>query len=216
MGRTPTSTGSCGRWPAPLAHLAHRQHAPGGDPGRGQHRPGRPGGLRAARVHPRGPGGAKPAARSGRPAPWPWRWGSTANGSASQRPGSGLRGYEAVISTLPAHAADALAAPLGLEVAKSPGSIAPGALAPGAVLLDVAYDPWPSALANAWEAAGGVVVSGLAMLVHQGVEQVKLFSGVQRCRLGPRHKCDVRRSGAAPALIDAAQYMAGWRACCVG
>lgn len=87
-----------------------------------------------------------------------------------------LPGYEAVISTLPAHAADGLLASLGLV---PDARTASAVLAPGAVLLDVAYDPWPSALAEAWELAGGVVASGLAMLVHQGVEQVKLFSGVQ-------------------------------------
>ncbi|MDQ1580432.1 MAG: shikimate dehydrogenase [Microbacteriaceae bacterium] len=44
-----------------------------------------------------------------------------------------------------------------------------------AVLLDVAYDPWPSALATTWSAVGGTVVSGLAMLVHQAVLQVRIF-----------------------------------------
>lgn len=89
-------------------------------------------------------------------------------------------GYDAVISTLPARAADSWLQALGLDgvAAENSGSNA-GALKPGAVLLDVAYDPWPSALATAWEAAGGRVVSGLSMLVHQGVEQVKLFSGIQ-------------------------------------
>ncbi|WP_411734046.1 shikimate dehydrogenase family protein [Paeniglutamicibacter sp.] len=86
-----------------------------------------------------------------------------------------LAQYEAVISTLPAHAADAMVATLGLDRAPA----RPGILAPGAVLLDVAYDPWPSAIATAWEAAGGTVVSGMSMLVHQGVEQVKYFSGIQ-------------------------------------
>ncbi|MDO5743407.1 MAG: shikimate dehydrogenase [Micrococcaceae bacterium] len=86
-----------------------------------------------------------------------------------------LPGYEALISTLPAHAADGLLSALGLDhEVRTPRTV----LSPGAVLLDVAYDPWPSALARAWEFAGGTVVSGLAMLVHQGVEQVKLFSGV--------------------------------------
>lgn len=95
--------------------------------------------------------------------------------------GRRLAHYQAVISTLPAHAADGLVAPLGLDPEHSPdpGLAAPGAPAPGAVLLDVAYDPWPSVLATAWERAGGTVVSGLAMLLYQGVEQVKLFSGVQ-------------------------------------
>lgn len=89
--------------------------------------------------------------------------------------GRRLGDYGAVISTLPAHAADVLLAPLGLDRSAGPG-IPP---APGAVLLDVAYDPWPSQIAAAWERAGGVVVSGISMLVHQGVEQVKLFSGVR-------------------------------------
>jgi shikimate dehydrogenase len=43
------------------------------------------------------------------------------------------------------------------------------------VLLDVAYDPWPSALATTWSAVGGTVVSGLAMLVHQALLQVRVF-----------------------------------------
>lgn len=96
-----------------------------------------------------------------------------------------LHRYGAVISTLPAHAADPLCVTLGLQadpgLGLTPASELPqgaGILAPGAVLLDAAYDPWPSALASAWERAGGTVVSGLEMLVYQGVEQVKLFSGV--------------------------------------
>ncbi|CAN5195657.1 shikimate dehydrogenase [soil metagenome] len=45
----------------------------------------------------------------------------------------------------------------------------------GAVLLDVAYDPWPSALAASWLDAGGTVVSGLEMLLHQAIAQVRIF-----------------------------------------
>lgn len=75
---------------------------------------------------------------------------------------------DALISTLPPLAADGW-----LEALHLPG------IKPGAVLLDVAYDPWPSALATGWETAGGTVVSGLSMLVHQGVEQVKLFTRIQ-------------------------------------
>lgn len=44
-----------------------------------------------------------------------------------------------------------------------------------AVLLDVAYDPWPSVLATTWQAVGGRVVSGLAMLAHQALLQVRIF-----------------------------------------
>ena len=44
-------------------------------------------------------------------------------------------------------------------------------------LLDVSYDPWPSTFARAWESVGGAVVSGLAMLAHQALLQVRIFAG---------------------------------------
>jgi shikimate dehydrogenase len=54
-----------------------------------------------------------------------------------------------------------------------------GALGTGTpgVLLDVAYDPWPSRIASAWQSGGGAVVPGLEMLLYQAVEQVRLFTG---------------------------------------
>lgn len=44
-------------------------------------------------------------------------------------------------------------------------------------LLDVTYVPWPTTLAGAWQSAGGVVASGLSMLLWQAVEQVRLMTG---------------------------------------
>lgn len=49
------------------------------------------------------------------------------------------------------------------------------ALASEQTLLDVAYAPWPTSLASAWETAGGSVVHGLEMLLHQAVHQVRIF-----------------------------------------
>ena len=46
------------------------------------------------------------------------------------------------------------------------------------MLLDVAYDPWPSRIAAAWQDAGGTVVPGLEMLLYQAVEQVRHFTGL--------------------------------------
>ncbi|WP_210481357.1 shikimate dehydrogenase [Naasia sp. SYSU D00948] len=43
---------------------------------------------------------------------------------------------------------------------------------PSAALLDVAYDPWPSRLAQGW---AGPVVNGLDMLLHQALLQVRVF-----------------------------------------
>ncbi len=46
------------------------------------------------------------------------------------------------------------------------------AFAQRAALLDVAYDPWPSRLAQGWP---GPVVNGLDMLLHQALLQVRVF-----------------------------------------
>ncbi len=75
-----------------------------------------------------------------------------------------VAGADVVVSTLPAHAADALAADLATRRAHG-------------VLLDVVYDPRPTALSLAWGAAGGAVVGGERMLLHQAAEQVRLMTG---------------------------------------
>jgi shikimate dehydrogenase len=51
----------------------------------------------------------------------------------------------------------------------------PEAVRSASVLFDVAYDPWPSALSSQWDAAGGRVISGLDLLVHQAIGQVRVF-----------------------------------------
>lgn len=68
---------------------------------------------------------------------------------------------EVLISTVPADAAAGHA----------------GVLAPIPVLLDAIYDPWPTPLAAAVTAAGGRVISGLQMLLHQAYAQVEQFTG---------------------------------------
>ena len=70
------------------------------------------------------------------------------------------------------------------------GMVYPQAIREAAVLLDVAYDPWPSALARTWTAARGTVVSGLEMLLHQAIGQVRIFvTGVEDGALP--HEIDV-------------------------
>ena len=43
----------------------------------------------------------------------------------------------------------------------------------GGALFDAAYAPWPSALASAW--GERPVISGLGMLLHQAVRQIRIF-----------------------------------------
>jgi shikimate dehydrogenase len=52
------------------------------------------------------------------------------------------------------------------------------ALSATPVLLDAIYDPWPTPLAAAVEAAGGRVISGLQMLLNQAYAQVEQFTGM--------------------------------------
>lgn len=85
-----------------------------------------------------------------------------------------LAAADVVISTLPPRAADGLAGAVERELVHNPGRKTPG------VLLDVAYDPWPSRIASVWQDAGGTVVPGLEMLIYQAVEQVRHFTGPDR------------------------------------
>jgi shikimate dehydrogenase len=48
---------------------------------------------------------------------------------------------------------------------------------PSGIFFDVIYDPWPTQFALRWEQLEGVVISGLELLVAQGIEQVRLFTG---------------------------------------
>ncbi len=70
-----------------------------------------------------------------------------------------------LIATAPAGAADAYAERVRLT-AQAPRSV-----------LDVVYHPWPTPLARAATAAGSIVVSGYAMLLHQAAAQVELMTG---------------------------------------
>ncbi len=82
-----------------------------------------------------------------------------------------------VISTLPGSAGAA-----GLAERVVRGATIADAAARGVLLLDVAYDPWPTGFSSAWEAlaragsgTSGNTLSGLAMLVHQALLQVRVF-----------------------------------------
>lgn len=74
--------------------------------------------------------------------------------------GTPLPDFDVVVSTVPADVAaqhaDTVATPL---------------------LLDAIYDPWPTPLASAVQAAGGRVISGLQMLLNQAFAQVEQFTG---------------------------------------
>lgn len=74
-----------------------------------------------------------------------------------------------VVSTLPPVASG----PVGALLAEA------GANGDGLTVLDVVYANWPTPLATAVLAAGGRVISGLDMLVHQAAAQFRLFTGLE-------------------------------------
>jgi shikimate dehydrogenase len=70
------------------------------------------------------------------------------------------------ISTLPAGALDKKASKLSKSFFWKPKG----------ALLDVAYNPWPSGLAQAWSAKNKRTISGLEMLIWQAVSQIRIFT----------------------------------------
>ena len=130
----------------------------------GRYRPGGRGGagrVLAYRHHRRGAQSEK-ARAVGRT--WARGWGSATrfcgldgDGLADEVAAAGV-----LVSTIPAEVAARYA----------------GTLAGVPVLLDAIYDPWPTPLAAAVEAAGGRVISGLQMLLHQAFAQVEQFTGL--------------------------------------
>ena len=69
-------------------------------------------------------------------------------------------GADLVVSTLPGTADPSLVVP------ERPG-----------LLMDVAYDPWPTPLASRWRDAGGAVATGADLLLGQAIDQVHLMTG---------------------------------------
>jgi shikimate dehydrogenase len=68
-------------------------------------------------------------------------------------------------------------------------------------VMDVVYHPWPTPLAQAAAAAGAVVASGYAMLLHQAAAQVELMTGkpapLEAMRVAGQAELDRRERAAA-------------------
>jgi shikimate dehydrogenase len=75
-----------------------------------------------------------------------------------------LRKYDLVVNTTPSGAADLVADNLATQI--------------DAVLFDVLYKPWPTLLARRWSDAGGRTVSGLELLLYQGIDQLNLVTSM--------------------------------------
>jgi shikimate dehydrogenase len=78
---------------------------------------------------------------------------------------SELQAADLVVSTLPGQALDDVAQKLSTRKG----------FRPQGVLLDVAYEPWPSKIAQVWSSRGSIVTSGKDMLVWQALAQIRIF-----------------------------------------
>ena len=85
--------------------------------------------------------------------------------------GANLVNVDLFINATPAHAADAYCK---------------GLLATG-VYFEALYSPWPTKLLAKWRSLKGYGIDGLDLLIHQGVDQVSLMTGlvVDRADLAP-------------------------------
>lgn len=78
-----------------------------------------------------------------------------------------------------------------------PGDVADAIAAGGGLLYDVVYGQWPTALAAAWQRAGGTAVDGRGMLLHQAVRQIRIFATGDPHRPLPREQAVVAAMGRA-------------------
>ena len=75
-----------------------------------------------------------------------------------------LSGYDLVVNTTPSGAADLVAENLPHQIS--------------GLLFDVLYKPWPTLLARRWGDSGGKTVSGLELLLYQGIDQLSLVTNL--------------------------------------
>ncbi len=82
-------------------------------------------------------------------------------------------GYDLIVNTTPAGAADVLANSVNNSLTQSSST----QVTDRALLFDVIYKPWPTVLASRWLDSGGTVISGSEMLLYQGIAQAELVLG---------------------------------------
>jgi shikimate dehydrogenase len=49
---------------------------------------------------------------------------------------------------------------------------------PAGTFFEVLYNPWPTSMSKAWSKSENRVIDGLDLLIHQGISQVEIFSGL--------------------------------------
>ncbi len=79
--------------------------------------------------------------------------------------GSNMAALDLLINTTPREVADDRSAYFDLRL--------------GGTFFEALYDPWPTLLLASWRNQGFSTIDGIDLLVHQGIEQVALMTGIQ-------------------------------------
>ena len=77
-----------------------------------------------------------------------------------------LRQFDLIVNTTPSGAADLVAENIPSKVE--------------GLLFDVLYKPWPTLIARRWSDVGGKVISGLELLLYQGIDQINIVHPLGR------------------------------------
>ena len=77
-----------------------------------------------------------------------------------------LRQFDLIVNTTPSGAADLVAENIPSKVE--------------GLLFDVLYKPWPTLIARRWSDGGGKVISGLELLLYQGIDQINIVHPLGR------------------------------------
>ncbi len=77
-----------------------------------------------------------------------------------------LRKFDLIVNTTPSGAADLVAENIPAKV--------------DGLLFDVLYKPWPTLIARRWSDGGGKVISGLELLLYQGIDQINIVHPLGR------------------------------------
>jgi shikimate dehydrogenase len=92
-----------------------------------------------------------------------------------------------VVNTSPAGAADVFCADLSK---------------PAGVYFEALYNPWPTALLKKFNDLGQQTIDGIELLVHQGISQIEIFSGVKVDR---KTLSEIMRSRAIELLMQSTE-----------
>lgn len=91
-----------------------------------------------------------------------------------------LRQFDLVVNTTPSGAADLVAENIPSKVE--------------GLLFDVLYKPWPTLIARRWSDGGGEVISGLELLLYQGIDQINIVHPLGRQIIDDQLRAALRKA----------------------